>query len=193
VKIRKAAIGDLPTICKWREEAAAWLHEQGSDQWSDSGLTREVFIDRVTDSIRAGETWIAEDDDGISLGTIAVDLRSDPGLWSEEELENAFVVHRMITDRSAVGCGVGTQLLDHAERLAWRAGRKMLILDAWSSNRGLHAYYESQGFRYVRTVLGHYTPSATLFERLVTETDRERIYALDSRRFMEISQSSSSP
>jgi GNAT superfamily N-acetyltransferase len=173
VRIRKAVIDDLPTILRWRTEAAAWLHMRGSDQWSDSGLSRNAFIDRVTDSIRAGETWIAEDDDGTPVGTIAVDLSPDPGLWSEEELENAFVVHRMITDRSAVGRGVGARLLDHVEHLARRAGRKMLILDAWSTNRGLHAYYESQGFRHVRTVPDHHTPSATLFERPVTETSQE--------------------
>lgn len=173
MRIRKAAVEDLPTILRWRAEAATWLYKRGSDQWSDSGLSRDAFTDRVTDSIRAGETWIAEDDDGTPLGTIAVDLRSDPGLWSEEELESSFVVHRMITDRSAVGRGVGTRLLDHAEDFARRAGRKMLILDAWNTNRGLHAYYESQGFRYVRTVVDHHTPSATLFERPVAETSQE--------------------
>jgi GNAT superfamily N-acetyltransferase len=173
VRIREAAADDLPTILRWRKEAAAWLHKQGSDQWSDSGLSRDAFMDRVRDSIRAGETWIAEDDDGTPLGTIAVDVKPDPGLWSEEELESAFVVHRMITDRSAVGLGVGTRLLKHAEHLAKRAGRKMLILDAWNTNCGLHAYYESQGFRRVRTVPDHHTPSATLFERPVTETSQE--------------------
>jgi GNAT superfamily N-acetyltransferase len=173
VKIRKAVRDDLSTIARWRAEAADWLHRQGSDQWNDSGLSRGVFIERVTDSIRNGETWIAEDDDGTPLGTIAVDLSPDPGLWSEEELKAAFVVHRMITDRSAVGRRVGTRLLDHAEHLARRAGRKTLILDAWSTNHGLHAYYESQGFRHVRTVPDHHTPSATLFERPVTETSQE--------------------
>jgi GNAT superfamily N-acetyltransferase len=169
MRIRKAVADDLATILRWRAEAADWLHKRGSDQWNDSGLTRNAFGKRVADSIRAGETWIAEDDDGISLGTIAVDLSPDPGLWSEKELEGAFVVHRMITDRSAVGRGVGALLLDHAEDLARRAGRKRLILDAWTSNPDLHAYYESQGFRHVRTVLDHYTPSATLFERPVPE------------------------
>jgi GNAT superfamily N-acetyltransferase len=173
VRIRQAATDDLPTILRWRREAAAWLHKQGSDQWSGSGLTRDAFIDRVTDSIQAGETWIAEDDDGSPLGTIAVDSSSDPGLWSEQELKTAFVVHRMITDRSAVGRGVGTRLLDHADDLARRAGRKMLILDAWNTNRGLHAYYESQGFQHVRTITDHRTPSATLFYRPVTKTTRE--------------------
>jgi GNAT superfamily N-acetyltransferase len=173
VRIRKAVADDVPTILRWRTEAAAWLHTRGSDQWSDSGLSQDAFIDRVLDSIRTGETWIAEDDDGTPLGTIAVDSSADSGLWSEEELKSSLVVHRMITDRSSVGRGVGRRLLDHAEHLARRAGRKMLILDAWTTNRGLHAYYESQGFRHVRTVPNHHTPSATLFERRVTKPSRE--------------------
>jgi len=167
MKVRLAAASDLSTILQWREEAAAWLHKRGSDQWSDAGLTRYAFVRRVTESIQAGNTWIVDDDDGTPLGTIAVDSTSDPGLWSPEELERAYVIHRMITDRSAAGRGVGKLMLDHAESLARRDGRRVLILDAWTSNADLHAYYESQGFRYVRTVFGHYTPSATLFERPV--------------------------
>ncbi len=63
-------------------------------------------------------------------------------------------------------------MLDHAENLARRDGRKMFILDAWTSNPDLHAYYESQEFRQVRTVTDHYTPSATLFERPVSAIQR---------------------
>lgn len=168
MKIRPAEVTDIPTILRWREEAAAWLSRRGSDQWNDTGLSRESFTCRVTESVQAGTTWIAEDDDGTPLGTIAVDSTSDQGLWTAEELRHAYVIHRMIVDRSAAGRGVGTIMLDHAEWLARRDGRDRLILDAWTSNRDLHAYYESQGFRFVRTVPGHHTPSAALFERPVT-------------------------
>jgi GNAT superfamily N-acetyltransferase len=170
MKIRPAALTDLPTILRWREEAAAWLHQRGSDQWSDAGLTRDAFFQRVTDSIQAGETWIAEDDDGTSLGTIAVDSTADPGLWSPEKLAGSYVIHRMIIDRCAAGRGVGALMLDHAERLARRDGRQKLVLDAWTTNSDLHSYYESKGFRHVLTVSGHYTPSAALFERAVPGT-----------------------
>lgn len=171
MKIRTATVSDLPTILRWREETAAWLHGRGSDQWSDAGLTRDSFIYRVTESIQAGTTWIAEDDDGNPLGTIAVDSTSDPGLWTPEELERAYVIHRMITDRAAAGRGVGAFMLDHAEGVARQHGRNMLILDAWTSNPDLHVYYQSQGFRCVRTVPDHYTPSATLFERPVPDME----------------------
>jgi GNAT superfamily N-acetyltransferase len=165
--MRLATIGDVPAILRWREDAAHWLHQRGSDQWSDAGLSRDAFIHRVTESIHDGDTWIAEDDGGTPLGTIAVDSNPDPGLWTPEELSRAYVIHRMITDRSTSGRGVGKLMLDHAETLARRDGREALILDAWTSNPDLHAYYESQEFRKVRTVPDHHTPSATLFERAV--------------------------
>jgi GNAT superfamily N-acetyltransferase len=165
--MRLATADDVHDILRWREDAAHWLHQRGSDQWSDVGLSRDAFAKRVTESIHNGTTWIAEDDDGTPVGTIAVDSAPDPGLWTPEELRSAYVIHRMITDRSASGRGIGKLMLNHAETLARRDGREVLILDAWTSNPDLHAYYESQGFRRIRTVADHHTPSATLFVRSV--------------------------
>jgi GNAT superfamily N-acetyltransferase len=167
VKIRRATENDLPTIVRWREERATWLREQGSDQWNDAGLTRDAFVMRVTQSIADGETWMVVNDDDSSLGTIAIDTEADPGLWSQAELSSAYVLHRMISDKSSSGTGIGDAMLEHAEQLARTDGKTRLILDAWTSNEQLHAYYERKGFRYVRTVSGHSTPSATLFERSV--------------------------
>jgi GNAT superfamily N-acetyltransferase len=170
MRIRPARRGDLPTIMRWRQEAATWLATIGSDQWSDAGLTRDSFQRRVNDSIKSGETWIAEDDDGTPLGTIAIDSTADAGLWKPEELHDAYVIHRMIIDRKVAGRDIGSALIDHAVHLAQRHGRARLILDAWTTNEGLHHYYHTQGFRHIRTVPHHQTPSATLFEREIRAT-----------------------
>lgn len=174
MKIRQAHHNDLPTILRWRQEAAMWLATLGTDQWSDAGLTHDSFQQRVTNSITTGETWIAEDDDGTPLGTIAVDSTADAGLWKPEELRGAYVIHRMIIDRRAAGRDVGSALIDHAVDLAQQDGRVRLVLDAWTTNEGLHRYYRSQGFRHVRTVPDHWTPSAVLFEREVRATTPAR-------------------
>lgn len=78
----------------------------------------------------------------------------------------------MIIDRTATGRDIGSKLIDHAVHLAQRNGRGRLILDAWTTNEGLHRYYRSQGFRHVRIVPGHWTPSAALFEREVRVTTK---------------------
>lgn len=168
MKMRRASISDLPQILRWRQERADWLRSRGSDQWNDAGLTRRGFARRVADSIAAGETWIAEGDNGAPLGTIAIDSTTDPGLWTQDELSDAYVIHRMIVGRSSAGKGVGDVMLGHAAELARATGRRRLVLDAWTSNNKLHFYYKAKGFRHVRTVEYHSTPSAALFERSVS-------------------------
>lgn len=165
LKIRQARLDDVLRILELRHKAADWLETLGSDQWSDAGIGDTEFVRRVQMSIEHGETWVAEIDHKV-IGTIAVDHWSDPGLWSPDELSESMIIHRMIIDREYAGRGIGKDLLDQAESVAAKQGAKWLRLDAWTTNGGLHAYYEKAGFRYVRT--GPKTlPSAVLFERPV--------------------------
>lgn len=165
--IRQATRDDLETIAAWRAEAAEWIAERGHDQWSGAGLNDAEFRDRVTESIAAGETWMVDSYQRYPVGTIAIDDEADPGLWSREERANAVIAHRMIVPRSAAGLGVGTLLLRQAEAVAEQRGRMFIRLDAWTSNTDLHEYYRRAGFRHVRTVDAHHSPSAALFERRV--------------------------
>jgi GNAT superfamily N-acetyltransferase len=169
MRIRRADPGDVPLISRWRQEAARWLATKGTDQWSNAGITSREFEKRVHQSISEGGTWIIESDSRVPLATIAVDDHEDDvGLWDTELLHDSFVIHRMIVSRQASGQGIGALLLDHADGLARSAGKNWLILDAWATNSGLHDYYRSQGFRYIKTVVGHSTPSAALFVRPVS-------------------------
>jgi GNAT superfamily N-acetyltransferase len=162
--MRLATLGDVPLILRWRQDAANWLSTIGSDQWNDAGLTADSFADRVAKSIHEGGTWIAEDDDGNPVGTIAIDCRADDtGLWTDDELQSSVMVHRMIVDIGARGKGIGAEMLRHAAVMARQLNKSQLALDAWSSNTGLHDYYVHQGFRHLRTVEGHYNPSSALF------------------------------
>lgn len=163
--IRRATAEDVPTIVELRERRAEWLASLGSDQWQETGLDRETFKRRVRDSIAAGETWMATEDDGAVLGTACGDQHANPGLWSAEELRTALIIHRMISYPEAAGQGVGGRLLDHLAEVAEQRGLDWLRLDAWTTNTDLHAYYQHLGFRLVRIVPDYSTRSAALFER----------------------------
>lgn len=163
--IRRAVAEDVPTIVELRERRAAWLASLGSDQWQETGLDRGTFERRVRDSIADGETWMATDDNGAVLGTACGDQRANPGLWTEEELRTALIIHRMISYPDAAGNGIGGRLLDHLGEVAEQRGLGWLRLDAWTTNTDLHAYYEHLGFRLVRIVPDYTTRSAALFER----------------------------
>lgn len=166
MQIRTATPDDVDLIATWRAEAAAWIGDLGFDQWSDAGIDDVEFRRRVSESICAGETWMAVDNE-TPVGTIAVDEHSDPGLWTSEELEHAVIAHRMIVPRWASGRGIGHVLVSQAERVAEQRGRMFIRLDAWTTNPALHQYYRRLGFRHVRTVPDAPTPSAALFERRV--------------------------
>lgn len=168
MRIRPARYDDVPLISRWRQDAARWLATKGTDQWSNAGITQHEFEKRVRQSVAESGTWIVETDDGDPLGTIAIDdHEDDPGLWPADLLRRSLVIHRMIVARDAAGQGIGTLMLDHAENLGRAAGKEWLILDAWTTNRGLHDYYRSQGFSYLTTVAGHSTASAALFVRKI--------------------------
>lgn len=166
--IRRAEPRDVQLIGQWRQEAARWLATKGTDQWSNAGITQCEFENRVHESVAEGGTWIAETDNQVPVGTVAVDEHEDdPGLWPIELLRESFVVHRMIVPRPAAGQGIGTLLLEHAESLARAAGKRWLLLDAWTTNHELHEYYRSQGFTHFKNVAEHSTPSAALFMRRI--------------------------
>ncbi|MFI1240375.1 GNAT family N-acetyltransferase [Nocardia salmonicida] len=167
VRLRPATLGDLPLICRLRVQRTSWLTARGSDQWTVAGRGRpiEIFAGAVGRALDRGETWIAEVD-GESAGTITVNHRADPGLWSAWELAESVIVHFMIVDLRFAGLRVGDHLLAHAAQLADCADRPWVRLDAWTTNAGLHNYYRRAGFALAR-IAGPVAagPSKALFER----------------------------
>jgi GNAT superfamily N-acetyltransferase len=151
------------------------LTARGSDQWTVAGrgLPIEIFARAVGRSIDDGETWIAEVS-GEPAGTITVNDRTDPGLWSPWELVDAVVVHFMIVDLRFAGQRIGHRLLAHAGLLAQQQHRDWVRLDAWTTNAGLHDYYRRAGFQLAR-IAGPIAagPSRALFERRTDSWDLE--------------------
>lgn len=170
MRIRPAEKKDLLTIVEWRADRATWLAERGEDQWSETGLSSDEFTNRVATSIQEGETWMLVDYEPSiageqAKGTIAVDQWSDTGLWTENQLEESVIAHRMIVPVEYRGQLIGDRLLAFASELARRAEKRFVRLDAWTNNRHLHTYYLRRGFRHVRTE--HVRRSGALFELAV--------------------------
>ncbi|QIS09014.1 GNAT family N-acetyltransferase [Nocardia arthritidis] len=179
IELRQATLGDLGTICRLRVQRTAWLTARGSDQWTVAGRGKpiEIFARAVGRSLDAGETWIAEVD-GEPAGTITVNDRADPGLWSPWELADAVIVHYMIVDLRFAGQRIGHRLLAKAGALAFEQGRSWVRLDAWTTNTELHEYYRRAGFQLVRIAGPVATgPSCALFERCTDSWDFEAALA----------------
>jgi Acetyltransferase (GNAT) family len=155
----------LQTIVAMRDEASAWLAEQGIDQWRQPWPNHDAMADRIAASIKAGETWMVHDG-GQIIATVAVDRYADPGLWTPSQRdEPAHYIHRLIVRRSHAG--IGAAILDWTDHRAASEQIRWLRIDVWTNNDGLQNYYRRRGFVYVGTSdLAEY-PSGALFQRPV--------------------------
>jgi GNAT superfamily N-acetyltransferase len=147
VKITLALPEDLPKLLGFRQEAASWLSELGTDQWS-----RPYPADRLLATIESGTVFMVRDGEA-TVATITLTPDAEDGLWTEQELsEPSLFVNKLTVARTHAGQNLGGRLLDWAADRAFRASVKWLRLDAWTTNEPLQRYYLRHGFQHVRTV-----------------------------------------
>ncbi|WP_263168155.1 GNAT family N-acetyltransferase [Streptomyces sp. SCSIO ZS0520] len=147
MRIVPAQPADVDKLLAFREEAAAWLRELGSDQWS-----RPYPADRLLATIESGTVFMVCDG-AVTAATITLTPDAEDGLWSARELsEPSMFVNKLTVARTHAGTNLGGRLLDWAGDRAFRASAKWLRLDAWTTNDALQQYYLRQGFEHVRTV-----------------------------------------
>ncbi|MEU9250832.1 GNAT family N-acetyltransferase [Streptomyces sp. NPDC048270] len=145
--IESATADDVAKLLAFREEAAAWLSELGSDQWR-----RPYPADRLLATIEAGAVFMVRDGD-VTAATITLTPDAEDGLWLGGELaEPSMFVNKLTVARTHAGLDLGGRLLDWAGDRAYRSGASWLRLDAWTTNAGLQRYYLRHGFEHVRTV-----------------------------------------
>jgi predicted N-acetyltransferase YhbS len=170
LQIRPAAMDDVPSIIGLIDDAAQWLRtEKKSDQWERPWPDGPSRDQRIRRGIRAGLTWMAENDDGL-VGTVSFGRGGNKKLWTlRERNQPAVYVSRLIISRRHASDGIGADLIDWAGQrgaLGWNA--EWIRVDVWTSNAALQAYYKRRGFMHVRTWQFNDPwdyPSAALFQK----------------------------
>jgi GNAT superfamily N-acetyltransferase len=151
VIIVRAELADLSRLLRFRTDAAAWIAELGSDQWSTP-----FPAEHMANSIKAGTVFLIKESKAHdAAATVTLDGQIDPALWDlwtpEEKAEPALYVHKLTVDRRYAGQDLGGRILDWAGDLAARRGARWLRLDAWTTSTRLHQYYLEHGFQHLRT------------------------------------------
>lgn len=162
--IRPAAPTELGVVEELLTGASEWLASRGIDQWQ-----YPPHRDRIQEALAKGTVYLVhQEPGGEAVATLQLDGLADPEFWGpDDQPGQALYLHRMAVRRSAAGAGIGGQMLDWAAARAAQEGKQWLRLDAWKDNLGLHAYYEREGFRKVRTVDLEHRRSGALYERAV--------------------------
>jgi GNAT superfamily N-acetyltransferase len=177
--VRPAEKDDMPVILGFIGEAAAWLVDKGTDQWSKPWPDERQRDERVRRGIRDKCTWMVEDH-GRPIATISCRPRGNPDLWTDaESAEPAVYVSRLIVCRDYAGQAIGNELFDWAGK--WAAaqyGGRWIRIDVWTTNAMLHEYYEKRGFSFIRKCDYIDCPSAMLFQKptaAITDADVPRL------------------
>lgn len=170
VHIRQATMSDVDVILGLIAEAADWLREKkDTDQWQRPWPSPDAPRRRVIGGIQAGRTWIAWDG-ATPAATITVQREQDPGLpelwtWEDDGYDKTIYIHRLVVSRDYAGMGLGAALINWAGERGAEHGAKLIRIDVWTTNEGLHAYYRGQGFSFVRNHGDPGYPSGALFQR----------------------------
>ncbi|MEU5877979.1 GNAT family N-acetyltransferase [Spirillospora sp. NPDC047279] len=161
----------MPTIIKLIDSAGDWLREEkDTKQWNSPWPDLKTRDDRVTEGVVGRRTWILWDG-GSPIASVTINTSGSADLWNEEERrDEAVYIHRLVIDRRYAGTGLGAELIRWAElrgrRVRPRA--KLIRIDVWSDNHGLHAYYSRQGFQFVALrETPDQCPSGALFQKRI--------------------------
>jgi GNAT superfamily N-acetyltransferase len=139
LSLEVAAPSDVDDLLDLRNDAARWLLDRGIEQWRPGEFT----ADRMRSWVEQGYLHVLRDR-GRLAASVAI-LWDDPDIWGDAD-KPAGYVHLLVVRRDRRGTGLGDAVLLWAERHIRGSGRRFSRLDAVSSNRTLHDWYERRGY-----------------------------------------------
>lgn len=165
---RRARLEDIPAITALIDAAGKWLREEkGTKQWNEPWPSESARAERIREGVENGETYVVKDDQEV-VATVTIKSKADPALWNiDRRAEPAIYLHRLAVKRKEEYKGLGAGLVNWVVRRSVSREPPPLYvrLDAWSDNRDLHGYYQSQGFHNVDFVTPENgSPSGALFQ-----------------------------
>ncbi|TMR96493.1 GNAT family N-acetyltransferase [Nonomuraea basaltis] len=148
ITLRPATAEDVPALVSLMDAVLGWLVERGrTEQWGTVPFSRiPGFPERVADWTSQGVITLAERDHAC-VGLLAAAPMVPPRIPAGLVTEGAMFVHTVMSDRGPGGRGVGSALMEEAERRARAYGAPALALDHWAGSAELARVYD--GFGYV--------------------------------------------
>lgn len=140
MNVREAGPDDTEVVAGLLDEATRWVGERGFEQWP-----LPFPRDQIADAIARGEVFVAEED-GEPVATVTI-LTDDPQYWGAQP-PDALYVHKLAVARAHAGRGLGTDVIEWADRRAVSLGRRFLRLDCLGDSEGIRRYYERLGFEH---------------------------------------------
>jgi GNAT superfamily N-acetyltransferase len=141
VRIRPAGTGDRDFVLDLADRLVEFGTVPGRDPAQMIARDRAVLSGTLEQPSDDMVIFVAEDDDGRSLGLIHLTTADD--YYSAGQMAH---IADVIVARDASGRGVGTALMAYAEQWAKARGFAMLSLNVFTANRRARNLYGRLGF-----------------------------------------------
>ncbi len=177
MQFRKAKLTDLETIIEILSDGKDQLAEKGIDQWQGDYPSR----DQVIDDIKKGHAFLAQSNDGETVGTFAIVNAPDNsyetmhGNWLVDT-DDYVTIHRVAIHSNHGGKGYATQLfkaiINHLA--THHANIQSIRIDTHVDNLAMQHLIDKMGFEKVGEMYGAYH-----------QTDAVYVYELLTKKFAE--------
>jgi len=146
ITFRTAKPQELSLALSLLKEAAKWLRDKDTEQWSFWINPPHEKVTWIKEGFEAKEFYFAHQNDAL-LGMFRL-MYFDKKYWGKrnDRFDKAAYVHSLTIRREFVGQGLGALFLRKIEEKLRGENIFKFRLDCMQSNQGLCNYYENQGF-----------------------------------------------
>ncbi|MCB0478608.1 MAG: GNAT family N-acetyltransferase [Crocinitomicaceae bacterium] len=152
---RQAQIAEIDYLTDLVQECGAFMRANGVDQWLEGYPDRNY----IKQDVEEGTVFVFEDQ-GLIKTMVVLNEKQDPEYqdieWITPVSSKNLVVHRLATLPEFQGQGLGSRMMDFAERFAKEHQYDSIRLDTFSKNQNNLKFYEKRGYQKVgRTYLSY--------------------------------------
>ena len=146
MKIKKCSLDDILDLQKiYRQTFFETFSEQNSEEnmriFLDKAYSKEKLKSEIED--KESETFLAVENQKI-LGVLKINTGNAE---TESGLENSLEIQRIYILKESKGLGIGTVLMNLAEKKARELGVSFIWLGVWEKNFPAQKFYTDKGFR----------------------------------------------
>jgi len=146
MKIKKCSLDDILDLQKiYRQTFFETFSEQNSEEnmriFLDKAYSEEKLKSEIED--KESETFLAVENQK-TLGVLKINTGNAE---TESGLENSLEIQRIYILKESKGLGIGTVLMNLAEKKARKLGVSFIWLGVWEKNFPAQKFYTDKGFR----------------------------------------------
>lgn len=166
MEFRKSVEKDIDEIMKIINEAKLYFKENNINQWQDGYPNEEVILN----DIKNKESFVIIENNKVA-GTVAVSFRGEKtynkiyeGKWLSNN--DYAVIHRIAISNEFKGLGIGSMIIEEAQKLAFERNINSIKIDTQKDNLSMQKLLIKNDFKYCGLIYLEDKSERVAFEKL---------------------------